>query len=281
MNAELAGRLTLLALLLHPVGPWPVRAALLGLAGLGLLWPRALASAGLWLAVAALAALRVALDWPMSDNHAYLLAYWSLALGLARLAGAPEASLARSARLLIGLAFAFAALWKIGLSPDFLDGRFFRVSLLVDQRLAPWGQALGGLDAEDFATLRRALAQHVDGPLPRPLELPALPAPLALAAALATVFTAALETTLALAFLVPLRRLAAVRDGLLLAFCASTYALAPVEGFGWLLVAMGVAQCEPERRRTRLLYLLAFALIGLYALLPWDELLAASPSSRR
>ena len=58
-------RLTLLALLLHPVGPWPVRAALLGLAGLGLLSPRALASAALWLAVAALAALRVVLDWPM------------------------------------------------------------------------------------------------------------------------------------------------------------------------------------------------------------------------
>ena len=108
-----------------------------------------------------------------------------------------------------------------------------------------------------------------------------MPVALARAAALATVFTAMLETALAVAFLVPLRRLAAARDGLLLAFCASTYALAPVEGFGWLLVAMGVAQCEPVRRRTRLLYLLAFVLIGVYALLPWDDLLGASATSRR
>jgi hypothetical protein len=281
MNADLAARLSLLALLLHPVGGWPERPALLALAGAGLLSARALQSVWLWLGVAALALVRVLRDWPMSDSHACLLIYWSLALGLARASLAPEASLARNARLLIGLAFAFAALWKLGLSPDFLDGRFFQVSLIVDERLAPWGQALGGLDRESFLALRDALAQHADGPLPRPVELPALPVRLVRAAQLATALTAALETSLALAFLVPWRRLAAVRDGLLLAFCATSYALAPVEGFGWLLVAMGVAQCEPARRRTRWGYVLVFALIGLYATLPWDALLTGAASSRR
>jgi hypothetical protein len=276
MNAELAARLTLVALLLHPVGRWPERAGLLALAALGLLSTRALRSAWLWLGVAALAAARVLRDWPMSDNHAYLLAYWSLALGLAPWTAVPAASLARNARLLIGLVFAFAAFWKIGLSPDFLDGRFFRVTLIVDDRLAPWGRALGGFDDASFRALRQTLVQHADGPLPRPADLPELPAPLVVAAALATAATAALEAALALAFLAPWRRLQTLRDGLLLAFCATSYALAPVEGFGWLLVAMGIAQSAPERRRTRWAYLAAFALIGLYATLPWDELLASS-----
>ena len=44
--------------------------------------------------------------------------------------------LAWNARALIGLAFAFAVLWKL-LSPDYLDGRFFRVALVEDHRLEP------------------------------------------------------------------------------------------------------------------------------------------------
>ena len=31
-------------------------------------------------------------------------------------------------------------------------------------------------------------------------------------------------------------------------FCATTYALAPVAGFGWLLATMGLAQCRPDQR---------------------------------
>ena len=44
-------------------------------------------------------------------------------------------------------------------------------------------------------------------------------------------------------------------------------------GFGWILMAMAVAQCEPERPRTRVLYLVTFLIILLYAHLPWEALL--------
>ena len=47
-----------------------------------------------------------------------------------------------------------------------------------------------------------------------------------------------------------------------------------MEGFGWLLIAMGVAQCEPEQRGTRVLYLGAFALVLFYREIPWALLLA-------
>lgn len=272
--ADLAGRLLLVALLLHPVGDWRVRPALLALCALGLLAPSALRSAWLWLALALLAAARVLLDWPMSDNHAYLLAYWCLALALAAWARDRDASLARNARLLLGLTFAFATLWKLALSPDFLDERFFRVALVADQRLADLGRIAGGLDAESFERLRDFVTQHVDGRLPPPIEAPEVPERYARVARAATFGTAALEAALAVAFLAPLRwGFARARHALLLLFCATTYAVAPVQGFGWLLVSMGVAQCGPDRPSLRFGYLLAFAAILLFAELPWSSLL--------
>jgi len=45
-----------------------------------------------------------------------------------------------------------------------------------------------------------------------------------------------------------------------------------VEGFGWLLVSLGVAQCEPRRRRTRLFYLATFGLILFCREVPWLQL---------
>ena len=60
---------------------------------------------------------------------------------------------------------------------------------------------------------------------------------------------------------------------MLLAFCATTYAVATIEGFGWLLIAMGVAQCEPARRSMPALYLAAYVLILFYREVPWASLL--------
>jgi hypothetical protein len=271
---DLAGRLCLLALLLHPVGDERVRPALLALCALGLLATPALRSAWLWLGLAGLAGARVLLDWPMSDNHGYLLAYWCLAFAVSAASRDRGAALARNARLLVGLTFAFATLWKVGLSPDFLDGRFFRVSLVVDSRLDAFGRLAGGLDPERFAEIRGFLVQHVDGRLAPPVDAPALPERYVRVAWAATLGTAVLEAALALAFLWPARSPGApLRHALLLLFCATTYAVAPVEGFGWLLVSMGVAQCGPDARGARLGYLLAFVAILVFAGLPWESFL--------
>jgi hypothetical protein len=96
-----------------------------------------------------------------------------------------------------------------------------------------------------------------------------LPARLGWIAAGATWVTLLLEGAVAVAFLWPRAgALAALRDPLLLAFCAATYAVAPVPGFGWLLLAMGVAQSPADRRALRLAYVGVFALLILYGALP-------------
>jgi len=267
---ELPFRLASIDLLLRPMGPWPVRAAILVLAAAGLLSRRVLVAPITWLALTVLVTARLVAEWPLPDNHIYLLAYWCLGAALALALPDPAGALARSSRLLVGLAFACAVIWKAGLSPDYLDGRFFRVTLLTDERFADTARLLGGLSEAQLVENRRYLLPLPEGAQlldpPRLLEPPRLRA----FASVATWGGLALESALALLFLLPgggwrnpARHLA------LLCFCAVTYAIAPVAGFGWLLLVMGLVLCEPRQRVLRGAYVAAFLLVLVYAEVPW------------
>ena len=95
---------------------------------------------------------------------------------------------------------------------------------------------------------------------------------------MATIWTAAIELLIAAAFLWWRDGwLARVRHALLIVFCATTYAVATVEGFGRLLISMGVAQCgemRPRAKRAHITYYVAcYALILFYREVPWERLL--------
>ena len=264
-------RLFLLGLLLRPIGPWWVRGPLLALAVVGLVDRRTLSRPALWLAVTALLTARVIAAWPLPDNHSYLLAYVGLAVFLAGAASDLGPVLARAFRWLIVATFACAALWKGLLAPDYLDGRFFTVTLVTDERFAAPVHLLTGLGEAELEANRRAF-----DPLPAGAELaepPVFHGPPSfrrLVRAL-TWGGLGLELALALAFLFP--AVARWRHPLLLVFCGLTYAFAPVAGFGWVLLVLGLAQCRAEERLTRGLYVAAFVVVLLYAEVPWAELL--------
>lgn len=266
--------LTAIILLLRPLDVWWVAPFVLAAACLALISRSVRRAPITWMLVAALIAARLVFVWPLSDNHIYLLAYWCLALGLALTAPAPAPTLATSSRWLVGAAFALAVLWKAVLSPDYLDGRFFRVTLLTDERFADAALVFGGLSREQMTANRAFLA-----PLPEGAELlepPSFVEPprLRLFAAAATWGGVGLEMLIALLSLIPAAaHLQTARHLTLLAFCATTYALAPVAGFGWLLATMGLAQCAPAQRALRGGYLSVFILILLYSEIPWARLL--------
>jgi len=269
---NLALRLTLLDILLRPIGNWMLQPLILGLAIIGVALPGQLRRPPLWIALTMLAVLRVGLNWPMADNHAYLLCYWCLAVVLALLSHDLRGCLAFNGRLLIGLVLTLATLWKVVLSPDYLDSRFFRVMMLTDPRFENFAQLAGGLTRDQLESLRGFVTQHVDGQLPEALDTPQAPVRFHQLACGMTWWTVILEGAVAVAFLWPLgREVSRWRDALLLVFCMTTYAVAPIEGFGWLLIAMGVAQCEPQRRTLLLLYLAVFGLILLYREVAWAE----------
>jgi hypothetical protein len=82
----------------------------------------------------------------------------------------------------------------------------------------------------------------------------------------------ALEAAVAAMMLAPARRTGAWRHVLLLTFCGITYAFAPVAGFGWLLLVMGLAQVEERQVWIARLYVVAFLVVLFYDQLPWTEL---------
>ena len=265
-------RLTAIAVLLRPMGPWFVQPVLLALGALALISRRWLRRSSLWAAVSIATAIRIADDWPLADNHIYLLAYWALAVALALRAEDAPAALAATSRWLLGLAFVFAVLWKVAWSPDFLDQRFFRVTLLTDPRFTEVTMLIGGLSAADLAADRAALA-----PLPHGAELidpPVIAEPprLKAFAAISTWGVVALEAVVAVLMLAG-SRAARLRHAALLLFCTVTYAIAPVAGFGWLLLVMGLAQVGPAQMWLGRTYVAVFLAVLFYSEVPWPALL--------
>ncbi len=271
---DLVLRLTLLEILLRPIGFWAIRFSLLLLAALGLLIPKILRAPVTWLCFSLLIAWQLIDAWPLPDNHIYLLCYWCLAIFLSLQSPQMHKILATNSRLLIGLAFLFAVLWKAVLSPDYLDGRFFRVTLLQDERFAHTAMLFGGLTEKQLAENRQYLF-----PLPQGAELlepPELMEPPALRrlAQISTWGTLLIEAALSFVLLISLpQRFRNLRHFLLLSFCVVTYAFAPVAGFGWLLLVMGLAQCDVDQKGWRICYFLAYMLVLLYSEIPWTQLL--------
>jgi hypothetical protein len=267
--------LTAIILLLRPLDVWWVAPFVLATACLLLIFRAARHAPITWIGLAVLVAARIVSVWPLSDNHIYLLAYWCLAIGLALSGHTPAVTLSTSSRWLLGAAFAMAVLWKAVLSPDYVDGRFFRVTLLTDERFADASLVFGGLSRAQMAENRAFLE-----PLPEGAELlnpPAFVEPprLRMFAAVATWAGLLLEALVALLCLIPAEgRLQVARHASLVAFCVTTYALAPVAGFGWLIATMGLAQCRPNQQSLRGAYIAVFVLILLYSEIPWTGVLA-------
>ena len=119
------------------------------------------------------------------------------------------------------------------------------MTMIVDERFEALVRLAGGLSADEIEQHRAALQPlgagaelAIDDSLVEPPAFRRL-------ALLLTWGGVGMEAALAAVFLAPLSPgLFWLRHALLLAFCAVTYAVAPVAGFGWLLLAMGASQID-------------------------------------
>jgi len=182
----------------------------------------------------------------------------------------PEVTLKTGSRFLVAFAFLLAVLWKAALSPDYMDGRFFRITLLTDERFASVSMLIGGLTKQELKENRTYLIPLPEGAEllepPRLIEPPAL----RIFAAAATWGALLAEAAVAVLFLIPgKKRVERGRHVALILFCLITYPFAPVAGFGWLLLLMGLAQCRPEQRALKAVYIVCYFLVLLFAEIPW------------
>lgn len=268
--------LVMLHLLLGTPDAWQLRTPLVMLFVLGLAIRRWLNTPAYWYVAATLMGVGVYVNWPTADNHHYLFVYACLALCCSLSLPRAEQSdaLALSSRWLIGLCMLFSVAWKVG-NPAYLDGSFFHYTLLVDERFAHFTAWLGSTPLEllnQNRELRTALvAGHLQGTEPMSVQLASSPH-IALLAQGLTWWTVGIEGLLAIAWLLPDRRgTALVRNVLLLVFALSTYSVAPVRGFGWMLMLLGLAQCGERERSFRWAYLAALLAIQVLTL-PWIAL---------
>ena len=80
---EIAAQFTLLTLLFAQVGNAFTRPFILLIAAISILLPHGYRQPHIWLALCFFTSFRVFYEWPMADNHAYLLALWCMTLSIA------------------------------------------------------------------------------------------------------------------------------------------------------------------------------------------------------
>ena len=248
----------LLALLVVPTGGgWLTLGGILG-AVVVAATPALLRSPLVWLAVGSTRLGADFHDWHGIDDHEVLISYACLAFGLALWTTDPARIARRSLPALVGLAMAFATLWKIG-SGQFLDGDTMRYTLLTDPRFELAGSWFGGMGEATIAANDAAISTLRD-PARSDVVVLAEPGRLTLFAYVLTGGAVLLEGILAVAYL--RRSVDVTHRALLLAvFCAVTYVIVPVGRFGLILSTCAYAGSKGRRDRSILLSTMAFCVV--------------------
>jgi hypothetical protein len=269
--------MTLILLLLRTPEYWYSQSVVLILAVCGLAFRPVRESATLWLILAGFLGAEAGFHWYAADNHKYLECYWCAAIfGACSLPdGERDKALALNARMLIGLCMAFAVYWK-AVSPTYFDhDAFFRFTLLTDPRFETLSHWLSAVPREVLAA-NRANEVLIKSAATSGLEISQVSilgtAQVAPLARFLTWWTVVFEALLAVVFLWPRSarpkglQLARVRNALLLTFGMTTYVVATVREFGWLLMIVGLAQCAPEHKWARGLFFTTILLIQVFTL---------------
>jgi hypothetical protein len=267
-RVDLVLLLTVLTLLVYHNHFWYLSGPLTAVMVAGLVWAPLRTSALYWLVTLLLVTVAGLVTWYAIDNHQYLFIYWCLALCLTLRLGPEDRDpcLAQSAALLLGTAMLLAALQKL-LSPSYLSGAFFEYTLLSDTRFESLAWTLGHLSLAQLKENRALVSALTDG---GPTTSGAGAVTLIVTeqvqrlARVMTWFTLVMEGILAVLFLVPRvsARRAVVRSVVLVVFLVAVYPIAPVIGFAWILIVMGLAQLPVGHPKLRT------ALVGLFVLLP-------------
>jgi len=244
----------------------------LALLGVLLHWPL-LRSPVLWAALAIVGSLVLIQHWYSADNHKYLLVYWLWVVTIASYLG-PEAGAGKvllfNARFFLVFIFLGAALQK-WLSSRYMSGEMFEMCLLLDGRFRAFAH-LVGIDKSvadaallKYTTLQSPLSEVVNNEL----LLPATDRSRFVAWAV-TWYDLLVQIFIGTCLVLNRRLADQLAHAALLFFIFTTYLPAPVFGFGWTLVVLGLTLTKDRFPRWALAYFGASVAVVLYQT-PWRE----------
>lgn len=238
-----------------------------------LIWPSTLRSKAAWYVVGLAYLVAIAANWPPVDNHEYLMGY---SAGLAFIANSLRPSLSAeyvlrtSATWLVVITMSLSVGQKIG-APDFLSGTFFEHAIATDVRFRVLAR-VSGLHSIDLDQNKQRMSdlRHERSTV---VTLESTPSVTRLARILSAV-DLALPTIIALTLALPTSRIRAIGFLALSIFIGTTYLVAPVVGFGFVLCALGYAACdsaEPRENPWQQVFL-GLLILLLLASTPWVNL---------
>jgi hypothetical protein len=266
----MALRATLILLILYGATSSAAAVVIRMTAGLMLLCEPLLRNSWLWALLASAVAASNAMQWQLIDNHKYLITYWIVACIVAT-HGTRRDYLAQTARRLTALVFLAATFWKL-LAAQYLDGTFLYVTALNDSRLLRVAAIVAGVPLADLqatAAAVNAAGQSALEGVQIPLLESAVLWRVAIAMSWATVVG---EGLVGVVHLVRSDRLYSLRHLLLIGFILLTYLLLPVTPFAFVLGIMGLAQCQPDDKRMKMIYVLVLGFVQL-TIFPWQSFL--------
>lgn len=255
--------LSLVLVLINGPDAWFMRGPSLGLAILALVVVPLRGLALTWLLLAIAVGSGVVYDWATSDNHKWLIAYWLVAVTCACWAKQDRRDvLHANGRCLMVAVMGLAAFYK-ATTPTYISGDFFEFTLLADSRFQGFTSLLTDLNSWHLEENRRVMQDLLLGSewdvIPRGLHRTESVRWLAW---FLTWWTVCIEGAIAIVFAWPEKsRWYPLRHYLLLTFAVSTYLVAPVEGFGCMLMLLGMAQCLERDRYFFMAYVVGFAAI--------------------
>ncbi len=222
-----------------------------------------------WLIVACFSGAALWLEWFDADNHKHLLFYWMLVMYLVyEIKSDDERAqfLAQAAKYLLGFTMGVAVLQKT-ISPDYLSGDFFEFVLLTDSRFTVFTSLFTNLDVATLQENLRIFSQardvtsvsagdslklHSDESVRR----------LSLVVTWINYIDQMLIATLV--FIRLPQRMEFIKHISIMIFIIPVYAIAPVIGFGWLIIIWGYCIVPDRMKELRLGYIGLFFLVSLY-----------------
>lgn len=275
---DIVAGMTLIMLVIITYGQWYMYIGVNVLCISAIVFRRLTRKSLLWFALTGVLAFSYSSTWYILDNHQYLIAYWCLAVACSLLTSNPIHTLALNARLLIGLTFFFATLWK-SISLDYITSSFFHSFLLIDGRFFGLTEYIGGVDSEALEMNMRVMGEYIL--YGNPLEVLTLENGVGVSrlAIFMTWWTILIEGLIALCFLSPEHLVFSKwRDAVLLLFMLAIYPIAPVVGFGCVLASMGAVQSNQKLfRYWPVLYFAVFLIIVASTRFPFEKVITVLP----